>query len=138
LSELELARAVVERTGRVRDDGDDLDGELADLLAAQEVSAESPPQGWEGDEPAAEQAVVLAAVPGDLPPPPPPPPPPPDAAEERLEDEVGRARRYLREHPRRPPAGEELIAWLEARRVVGLDPPAGWRPPPRRHRRRTL
>lgn len=56
--------------------------------------------------------------------------PEPEPAEELLPvpaaelvpvDEEAEALRFLREHPRRPPAGPELMAWLEARKVVGWD-----------------
>jgi hypothetical protein len=56
----------------------------------------------------------------------------PPAAELVAVDEEAEALRFLREHPRRPPAGPELMAWLEARRVVGLDQ----EPQPMRRRRR--
>jgi hypothetical protein len=47
-------------------------------------------------------------------------------------DETAEALRYLRDNPRRPPAGPELMAWLQARRVAGLDQ----EPQPMRRRRR--
>jgi hypothetical protein len=49
-------------------------------------------------------------------------------------EEQARAWQYLRDYPRRPPPGPELMAWLQARRVVGLD--GDPQPVPRRRRRR--
>jgi hypothetical protein len=60
-----------------------------------------------------------------------PEPPSEEAEEERL-----RALAWLRARPRRPPPGPDLVAWLEARKVVGLDPAADDRPRPQRRRRR--
>jgi hypothetical protein len=109
LSELEVARAVVERSraGRPEEDLDGLDLELAELVAQ-----DPDDDGRDDDDPA---EVPVAAE----------------------EDEIGQAWAWLRSNPRRPPAGPELVRWLAARRLVGLDPdPTNSRPGPRRRRRR--
>jgi hypothetical protein len=61
-------------------------------------------------------------------------PPAPDPAEEAKAAEQLRkqALQYLQQHPRRPPAGPDLVTWLEAREVAGLALPADWQPPPPR------
>jgi hypothetical protein len=107
LSELELARAVVERSAAGRLEPD-LDQELAEILA----EGEDPDDDGGDDDPA--EAPVPAEV-----------------------DQVAQAWKLLREHPRRPAPGDLLVAWLAARRTVGLDPdPTIGRPGPRRRRRR--
>jgi hypothetical protein len=123
VSELTVARLVVERSQHARDAGEDLDADLDHELA--ELVGDPDDDGG-GDDPAGLRPAAAEPV------------EPPLALVPDPEDEVTRARRFLREHPRRPPAGAELVAWFRARQVVGLDPPPGWRPTPRRHRRHTL
>jgi hypothetical protein len=116
MSELEVARAVVERSRADRDDGDDLDLELEELLTAPDGTPDpATPQVTE--------ALRRAAAPDG--------PPDPEV------DEVAEAWQWLRHHERRPPAGPELVQWLAARRLVGLDPDPTARPGPRRRRRST-
>jgi hypothetical protein len=128
----------------------DLDAHRAAPLGYAPVAGEpswTPPAtaaGWPGedlDDEELEATGVGQEYPNASPPapvgPPEPPPEPPAAEVDRAED-VDAARAWLREHPRRPPAGPELVTWLEGRRVVGLDQPPPDRPRPRRRRRRTL
>jgi hypothetical protein len=108
VSELELSRIIVER--HQAGQGDELDDELADLLDDPDDGED--PEGPD-DDPAAAPLPVAAEV-----------------------DEVALAWEWLRQNPRRPPAGPELVQWLRARRLVGLDPEPSDRPGPRRRRRR--
>jgi len=55
----------------------------------------------------------------------------PDPAELVPVDGEAEAWQWLRENPHRPPAGPELMLWLQARKVVGLDQ----EPQPARRRR---
>jgi hypothetical protein len=130
VSELELARIVVERAQRAREEDLDEDLEVAELVV-KGGDPDNDEDGPDDDDPAEElpPAAEVTEPPLTVVPEPPP---------EQPGDEVSRARRYLREHPRRPEPGQELVTWLQARQVVRLDPPPDWRPPPRRHRRHTL
>lgn len=114
VTELELARIVVERAHRP--EAEDLDLELEELLAGDQ---EDPDDDGDDDDPA---ELRPAAGPGG--------PPEPEV------DEVAEAWQWLRGNPHRPPAGPELVQWLRARRLVGLDPEPSDRPGPRRRRRR--
>jgi hypothetical protein len=61
------------------------------------------------------------------------PPAPDPAAEAKAAEQLRKqALQYLQQHPRRPPAGPDLVTWLEAREVAGLALPADWQPPPPR------
>jgi hypothetical protein len=118
VTELELARVVVERAGHgreYRDSTEDLDLELAEMVEADGHDADGVPLVTEPP-PEAEPEVDPLDI--DL-----------DPA-----DEVAAAWQWLRSNPRRPPAGEGLVRWLAARKLVGLDPTLDT-PPPRRHRR---
>jgi hypothetical protein len=116
LSELEVARALVERSGADRVEPV-LDAELAEILAEGE-DPDDDDDGSGGDDDPAELRPAAEV-------------PDPEV------DEVAQAWQWLRGHQRRPPAGDELVRWLDARRLVGLDPdPTNGRPGPRRRRRR--
>jgi hypothetical protein len=131
VTELELARIVVERHQRPRVD-EDLDLELAELLDEGE-DPDDDDGGGDDDDPAAAPWLAAAVVPASDPEPEEPADPPREQPEV---DEVAQAWQWLRGNPHRPPAGPELVQWLRARRLVGLDPEPSDRPRPRRYRRR--
>jgi hypothetical protein len=130
-TELELARIVVERAHRPQAE-EDLDEELRLLVDGEGDLGDD--GGGDDDDPAELRpaAVVEPPEPED----PEEPPDPPLAREQPEVDEVAEAWQWLRGNPHRPPAGPELVHWLRARRLVGLDPELSDRPGPRRRRRR--
>jgi hypothetical protein len=130
LSELKLSRAIVERAHRPTNDLEGLDLELAELVDGQDPDDDG---GGDDDDPAAAPWPAAVVVPASDP----EPEEPADPHREQPEvDEVAEAWQWLRGNPRRPPAGPELVNWLRARRLVGLDPEPSDRPGPRRRRRR--
>ena len=124
MSELEVSRAVVERSGADRPDAlDGLDLELAELVQGEEPGGDRdgvpwPPEPLEPEEP---DTIASSYVEGQP---------------EEPVDDVAEAWAWLREHQRRPAPGEDLVHWLAARRLVGLDPDPNGVPGPRRRRRR--
>lgn len=111
VTELELARMVVERHQGPPGGGDDPDAELADLL-------EDGGEELEDHQELQDQEELEDELPAN------------PAAE------LAQAWTWLREHPRRPAPGPELVEWFGLRRLVGLDPEPSDRPGPRRRRRR--
>jgi hypothetical protein len=134
VTELELARIVVERSRAGRPDGEeDLDG--LDLALAELVAQDPDGGDDDGHDDPAELRPAAAEVP-ELVAQPEPDPEPAEVVPADPEAEIAAGWAWLREHPRRPAPGADLVEWFRVRRLVGLDPVPSDRPRPRRYRRR--
>jgi hypothetical protein len=132
VTELELARIVVEKSRAARPEPAE-DWDVAELLDGRDPDGDDGP---DDDELLAPPDTIASSYVAGRPVGLGPEEPEAEVRPADPEAEIGVAWGWLREHPRRPPAGPDLVYWLKARQLTGLDPVPSDRPGPRRYRRR--